>query len=132
MITKIETIQEDQEWPLLWTRYIYIEEKNIVLNLDLKNGERIESKWFCEPRKIHDFPNQGFQTILMVKKRRRIIRPTNVYIPNEIEFKMKGTNATKRYVDYLKSCWYANIPTDVLSKLTGLPETTIEYYQSCF
>lgn len=79
---------------------IYFEEKNVVP--EQYAGQESESKGFCEPVVIQDFPIRGKKVFLNVRRRRWILKKSNEYIKRNWRLVAEGTRMTQDFASFLK------------------------------
>ena len=79
---------------------IYLEEKNVVP--EQYACQESESKGFCEPVVIQDFPIRGKNVFLNVRRRRWILKKSNEYIKRNWRLVAEGTRMTQDFASFLK------------------------------
>jgi len=79
---------------------IYLEEKNNTP--ESYKQHKLQSKGFCEPITIQDFPLRGKACYLKVKRRRWLDLDTGMTVSRDWNMVAKGTRMTIEFATFLK------------------------------
>ncbi len=78
---------------------IYLEEKN---NLSFDIASFYESKGFCNPVLVNDFPVRGKRLLLNIRRRRWIHKETGDYFSRDFSIVASGSRITHEFASFLK------------------------------
>lgn len=99
---------------------VCVEEESSLIRIHLdesfkseyKDNPDIESKGFCAPVTIRDFPIRDKGVDLIVRRRKWCDRKSNRYFSDSYELKAEGTRYSKEFAAFLKGL-YGDDPYDL-------------------